>query len=124
MVEGLITQGQQHTMSHLGLGEESTFLQALKDAGMIGAKSWGLNSGSQSHVSPRRGSLVLGGYDKSSIEGPTYDYPIAKPNLVNNRPCPLQVYVTRMNIHVQNGNKTDQKEIVTAANKVKVCIEP
>ena len=67
--QGIIDSGLQHTTSHIGLAETSTFLQSLKDTGLIGARSWGLNSGSQSYATPRDGSLVLGGFDQASIDG-------------------------------------------------------
>jgi hypothetical protein len=126
MIEGLITQGQEHTMSHLGLGEDSSLLQALKDANLIGANSWGLNSGSRSSLAPRDGSLVLGGYDEASVEGPFFTYPIAKPDLLNSRPCPLQVQITEMNLTIQNGktNQTSFNNFFSQANKIPFCIEP
>ena len=126
MIEGLITQGQQHTASHIGLGEKSTLLQSLKSAGMIGARSWGLNAGSRSYSLPRDGSLVLGGYDESSVDGPFYNYSIATPNLLNNRPCPLQVAVTGMTLHVSNGSGslTRTNDFLSQANALRVCIEP
>jgi hypothetical protein len=126
MIEGLITQGQQHTTSHIGLGEQSTLLQSLKDVGLIGAKSWGLNAGSQSYLFPRDGSLVLGGYDESSVDGPFFNYSIAKPNMLNNRPCPLQISITVMTLKVSNGNgsATRTKDFFSVANKLPVCIEP
>jgi hypothetical protein len=39
MVEGLITQSQQHTTSRLGLAEQSALLQTLKNSSLIGARS-------------------------------------------------------------------------------------
>jgi hypothetical protein len=39
MTEGLITQGQNHTTSRLGLGIESELLKDLVNAGMIPGKS-------------------------------------------------------------------------------------
>jgi hypothetical protein len=122
MIEGLVTQGHQHTMSHLGLAESSTFLQSLKDAGMIAARSWGFNAGSQSYSAPRHGSLVLGGYDEESVNGNFYDYDIAVPDVpLNNRPCPLKVTIIGMSLTVMNTTPT---EIVSPANKFGACIEP
>jgi hypothetical protein len=124
MIEGLITQGQQHTTSHIGLAEDSILLQSLKDAGSIGAKSWGLNVGSQSYLFPRDGSLVLGGYDQASVDGPFFSYNIAHPNMLNRRPCPLQIMVTQMTLKVQNANLTSEKDYIDVSNKLQVCIEP
>lgn len=126
MTEALITQGQQHTTSHIGLGEQSTLLQFLEKMGLIAARSWGLNSGSQSYLFPRDGSLVLGGYDESSVDGPFFNFTIAKPNLLNGRPCPLQISITDMTLKVSNGNGsvTQTKDFFSNANKLPACIEP
>lgn len=123
-VEGAISAGQQHTTGHLGLAEKSAFLQALKDADLIAARSWGLNSGSQSDRSPRGGSLVLGGYDEGSIEGRFYNYTIARSKL-KGRPCPLQVALTGLTLRVSNGNGTvATRDWPTRANELNVCLEP
>jgi|SRR3569833_186646 len=120
MVEGLISQGQESTSSHLGLAEKSTLLQSLKDAGLIAARSWGMNSGSQSYLLPRSGNIVLGGRDEASIDGPVYTFNIASPNTLNNRPCPLQVTITEMTFTVRNTSLS----YVDRSNKLPVCIEP
>ncbi|RSL39424.1 hypothetical protein CEP54_016325 [Fusarium duplospermum] len=125
MLQGLITQGQQHTMSHVGLAETSTLLQSLKDEGLIGARSWSLDSGSQSFAAPRNGSLVLGGYDASKLDGGWIAFPIPESNLVRKRPCPLQVSITEMSftVHVgRDGAKT--KTPVKRDNPLVACIEP
>lgn len=126
MVEGLVTQGQQSSLNHIGLGENSILLTALKDAGLIGALSWGLNSGSQSAELPRDGNLVLGGYDDASIDGNVNYYDIADPNLVNQRPCPLQITLAGLSVTVEGGDGDDQdvKSYVPKSGKYKVCIEP
>jgi hypothetical protein len=121
MIEGLITQGQESTTSHLGLAESSPLLQSLKDAGLIGARSWGLNAGSQSFSAPRVGSLVLGGYDEESIQGDFYSFDIPVPNPpLNGRPCPLKVTITNLTLTVRNVSTG----IVGLANKLMACIEP
>ncbi|KAH6881160.1 hypothetical protein B0T10DRAFT_411334 [Thelonectria olida] len=125
MIEGLISQGQQHTMSHIGLAETSTLLHSLKDAGLIAAKSWGLDSGSQSFMAPRNGSLVLGGYDDSGFDGGWFTYPISKSNMVRERTCPLQVQITQMSFKVQIGQDTPKEETpVSGGNPLTACIEP
>ncbi|TVY74953.1 hypothetical protein Focb16_v004398 [Fusarium oxysporum f. sp. cubense] len=125
MLQGLISEGQQHTMSHIGLAETSTLLQSLKDAKLIRAKSWGLDAGSQSFTAPRNGSLVLGGYDASSIGEGWFSYEIPKSNLVRERSCPLQVQITQMELDVQVGqNKIPVERPVTGGSPLAACIEP
>ena len=121
MLEGLITQGHQHSSSHLGLGETSSLLQSLKDTGVIGARSWGFDAGSQSYLQPQDGSLILGGYDDSAFDENLYTYKIAVPNMLNDRPCPLQVQVESMIITV---NGTKSKDYSDEVIKQKHCIEP
>ncbi|KAK4249857.1 hypothetical protein C7999DRAFT_29726 [Corynascus novoguineensis] len=126
IVEGLATQGQQSSLSHIGLGEKSTLLRAFKDAGLIGALSWGLNAGSQSFEFPRDGNLVLGGYDDASIDGNVNYYDIAVPNLINDRPCPLQISLLGLNITVENGDgsEPDEQNYLQRSGKFPVCVEP
>jgi hypothetical protein len=125
MLEGLISEGQQHAMSHIGLAEASTLLQSLKDADLVGAKSWGLDAGSQSFNAPRNGSLVLGGYDASSFEGGWFSYDIPKLNLVRKRSCPLQVQITHIELTAQIGRNTSRSESpITPGNPLTACIEP
>ena len=125
MVQGLISQGQQHTMSHIGLAESSTLLQSLKSEDLIGARSWGLDAGSQSFAAPRNGSLVLGGYDASSFEGGWFSYDLPKSNLVRERSCPLQVQVTEIKLTAQVGRSKPSVEWPVAGGLPLIaCIEP
>jgi hypothetical protein len=122
MPEGLITEGQNHTTSHLGLGKDSKLLNELVDAGMISGRSWGLNSGSQSVMYPRDGNLVLGGYDESSVKDSfvNYDmnYPVAEGP--GGHDCPLQVIIESM---VLKSAETEF-ELWDNSSLITVCIEP
>lgn len=69
-----ITEGTNFTAGHLGLGKDSVFLHHLKDAGKIPSLGSGLNAGSQCILSPRRGNIVLGGWDAASVTGAFYSY--------------------------------------------------
>jgi hypothetical protein len=125
MLQGLISQGQQHTMSHLGLAEASTLLESLKDANLIGAKSWGLDAGSQSFTAPRNGSLILGGYDAASFNEGWFTYNIPTSNLVRERSCPLQVEITEMAFTVRTeGKKSTTKTSASGGHPFTACIEP
>lgn len=130
MPVGLITSGQQSTASHLGLASGSVLLQMLKDADLIAARSFGLNVGSQSAVRPRRGSLVLGGYDQASIASSFTHFDISNPDEMQDRNCPLQVSVTRMTLELSStdstrGNGTGlSRPIIERADPTRFCIEP
>jgi hypothetical protein len=129
MVVGLITGGQQSTASHLGLASGSVFLQALKDNGLITALSFGLDVGSQSTKFPRRGSLVLGGYDQARFTGSSYEYNVTA-DIRNRRYCPVQVPVTKIDmIRSFWDNETNQLQTVntpvtTETSGPTYCIEP
>jgi hypothetical protein len=127
-VEGLVTQGEQHSSSHLGLASQSDLLASLKDSGLIGARSFGINAGSQSILHPRDGNLVLGGYDDSSIDGNLVPFSIATTNVIDNvleRPCPLQVSVSGLTITVQtNSSNAVSRDYSDQAKRFPACIEP
>ncbi len=126
MVQGLATGGQQSSLSHLGLGEQSELLGALKKAELIGARSWGLDSGSQSVLHPRDGSLILGGFDQGAYTGSLWDFATHEneTNELQDRPCPLQVTVSKLVINVNNANNADSKTYEDTTNPSKYCIEP
>ncbi len=126
---GLITGGQMSTNSHFGLADESTILDTLVEKGLIKSRSWGLNSGSQSVLFPRPGSLILGGLDQSSLAGRLYDYQVKEK--VRNRWCPLQVKVTGLRITAQifnprlNVTETKEETLVESSNSWDAaCLEP
>jgi len=123
MPEGLITEGQNHTTSHLGLGIESELLDQLVNIGMIPARSWGLNSGSQSVMNARDGSLVLGGYDEGSVKDNFVDYDINYPIAEGSggRDCPLQVTIEQMILRLAGGTDIS---LWDESSPVISCVEP
>ncbi|GAB1314687.1 hypothetical protein MFIFM68171_04897 [Madurella fahalii] len=131
MTVGLITSGQQSTASHLGLASGSVLLETLKNMGLIGARSFGLNVGSQSVLFPKRGSLVLGGYDQVSPAGSFAQFAISNPDQIHERHCPLQVSVTGMTLSMERTNNTagnstslQSVPIIQRADPMRFCIEP
>lgn len=97
----------------------------MKDAGLIAARSWGLNSGSQSYSSPRDGSLVLGGYDQASIDGDFhFTRDVVSGGVVNKRRCPLQVTLSGLTMIVDGPKGSKSYAYAVAASKVTVCLEP
>jgi len=125
-VAALFSDGNVSTSSHLGLAAGSTLLHDLKENGLIGSNSWGLNAGSKSLQSPRAGSLVLGGFDEASIAGSFFEYGVKSPDKLENRYCPLQVLVTGLAITAKGANMTKpvSRTFVSNANKWMACIEP
>lgn len=123
MPEGLITQGQNYTTSHLGLGIDSELLEQLVNIGMIPAKTWGLNPGSQSVVNPRDGNLVLGGFDQASVKDyfVNYDmnYPMAESS--GGRDCPLQVTIQQLILRPVGGSDISLSD---ESSPIPSCVEP
>ena len=100
-LEGLVTQGQNHSLTHIGMGNESVLLTEMVHQGMIAGKAWGLNAGSQSYFSPREGSFVLGGRDDNSYEGNLIEFPLnSGERPVTRRKCPVQVAATDLIIRM------------------------
>lgn len=129
MVVGFISAGQKSTASHLGLAKGSIFLQTLKDQGLIAARSFALDVGSQSTEFPRRGSLVLGGYDRGSYAASSYrEFSVG--DKVGERFCPLQVPVTQITMTGTRIDPTTGKEkttssvVQTRSSNSLFCLEP
>jgi len=130
MVIGFLSAGQKSTASHLGLAKGSIFLQALKEQGLIAARSFALDVGSQSIQFPRAGSLVLGGYDRASYAAPSYkEFPISDGE-VGKRFCPLQVPVTQITLtgtgvdSITGKEKTVSSVVQTRSSNTLFCLEP
>lgn len=51
----------------IGMGRSSTFIKALADANRTSSNTWSLFWGTEVTKTPRDGSLIIGGYDKSLI---------------------------------------------------------
>ncbi|KAK3900292.1 hypothetical protein C8A05DRAFT_36076 [Staphylotrichum tortipilum] len=130
MVVGFLSVGQKSTASHLGLALGSVLLQTLKDQDLIAARSFSIDAGSQSIQFPRRGSLVLGGYDRASYVASSYrEYPVNS-GRVGERYCPLQVPVTQINmtgirVDPRTGEEhTISSVILTRSSNTPFCLEP
>ncbi|KAK5651841.1 hypothetical protein OQA88_11610 [Cercophora sp. LCS_1] len=100
-LEGVVTQGTNHSLHHIGLGGESSLLTELVDKDVITGRSWSVNVGSTSYLFPREGSLVLGGKDDNSYEGNLIYFPFNRGERpVKQRQCPLQVSTTDLTIRM------------------------
>lgn len=117
----VITEGMNFTAGHLGLGRQSTLLKHLKNSNMIPSLSFGLNAGSQSILSPRDGSLVLGGYDKASPISSFYSYPMNYSDTIAGRYCPLQVHIQNLQLVLQGIGPI---ELIGEGDGHYACIEP
>ncbi|CAO2657867.1 Nn.00g071270.m01.CDS01 [Neocucurbitaria sp. VM-36] len=117
----VITEGANFSDGHLGLGKHSALLKQLKDSGIIPSLGFGLNAGSQSIEAPREGSLVLGGYDGSSVRGTFTNYPMDYPDTLARRYCPLQVQIQGLQL-LLDGREPIQ--LIGEGDEHAACIEP
>lgn len=96
---------QFDTQANIGLGRNSTILNALKDAGHVASRTysywWGLDTTSSSVAMD--GQLVLGGYDSAKIMGPNVTLPLQPWTLT----CPSGMYVTVTGLVLEFPNGTD-----------------
>ncbi|KAL2122259.1 hypothetical protein VTJ04DRAFT_2714 [Mycothermus thermophilus] len=119
-----VKEGENHSMHHLGLGDNSNFLHSLVEPGLI-LPQWSLNVGSRSAEYPRSGALVLGGYDKNGIEGSFVTYSIKEPGVgLVQRPCPLQTKMTKVVVNISVNGTSRQVEPYDPTNVPGACIEP
>lgn len=125
LLEGLVVEGQNHSLPHIGVGSDSSLLTELVDRGVITGRSWGLNAGSQSYTSPREGSLVLGGKDDNSFEGNLVDFPFGRGERpVKRRQCPLQIAATDLTIRMSvNGTELTPLSYSDSTVTSGFCIE-
>lgn len=110
-------------MMALGLGPNSTILNVLKNAGLIGSRTWSLFyglKGSQS-ASQLNGSLVLGGYDGAKVSGTKYTQSLT----TDNDACATQMVVTITDMTLNFPNGTDVSIMGTSkSSAITACIDP
>ncbi|KAL1838435.1 hypothetical protein VTJ49DRAFT_2658 [Mycothermus thermophilus] len=127
-VQAWVIQGGNHSANHLGLADDSAFLQGMVEAGLIGREPvWGLNMGSRSVEHPRDGSLVLGGMDGNSFEGALVPFPLRKAGegAGVKRDCPLQVNLKKLSVGISfGGTNTTTVDFDDDISDTIVCIEP
>ncbi|KAL8903485.1 MAG: hypothetical protein Q9207_003898 [Kuettlingeria erythrocarpa] len=105
--------------SGLPLGQNSSFLAAVTEARVAPSSIWGLDAGDRS-LSPRDGSLVVGGYDTSRIVGDLTTFPIGNWTKL---PCPLQVTVTEV-WYFTPGTSTRNSLFDSNTTSMTACVEP
>jgi hypothetical protein len=116
---GFDVGGILDTQSNIGLGRNSTLLNALRETGQISSRTysfwWGLNSASTSNSMD--GQLVLGGYDAAKVTGPNITQKLL-PSAVG---CGSGMYltVTNMILGFPNGTKAD----MFAPSTLSACIQ-
>jgi hypothetical protein len=112
------------SQSQLGLGRNSSFLRALESAGNIGTKAysifWGLVGGPAEKQT--RGSLILGGLDRSLIADQNDNFTAS---LYQGSKCGTGMVVTISDILLNWPNGTDTSIFMGSQSAaIQACISP
>ena len=89
----------------LGLGPNSTVLNALKSSGRIASRSWGMFWGRTGGTSTTKldGNFVFGGYDRAKVQGKNYTKALNE----QKSSCSTQLTVTITDMVLNFPNGTD-----------------
>ncbi|KAM0553327.1 hypothetical protein ACHAPJ_007340 [Fusarium lateritium] len=113
-----------YTLLHpLGLGSDSTYLNALKAAGTISSRVWSIFWGRMWVKTPINGSLVLGGYDEEKVIGKNYTAPLVYDDYTGTPGCWTGMKVTVSDIRVNFRDGSD-KSIFPSNTALPCCIVP
>lgn len=108
------------SMNSLGVGRESTFLQALVKTGAISSKTWSLFYGlaGENDYSQMDGTAVFGGYDKAKIVDESQGH-TRKHNFNSNCRTGMVVIVSGIDVGFVNG--TEQN---VYPSQMQMCLDP
>ncbi|CAG1969860.1 unnamed protein product [Fusarium graminearum] len=113
-----------YTMLHpLGLGSNSTYLNALKEAGKISSRVWSIFWGRMWVKTPIDGSLVLGGYDEEKVIGKNYTAPLVYDDYTGTAGCWTGMEITLSDIRVNFRDGSDES-IFPSNTALPCCIVP
>jgi hypothetical protein len=116
---GFDVGGPFDTQANIGLGRNSTLLNALRESERINSRTysfwWGRNSASSANSMD--GQLVLGGYDAAKVTGPN----ITQKLLPSTVGCGSGMYltVTNMVLGFPNGTKAE----MLSPSTISACIQ-
>lgn len=111
--------GPQDRQAVLGLGQNSTLLQRLKDENLIASRTWsywwGIDNPESS--SAMDGHLVLGGYDAAKAVGIPYTQPLQPPSVA----CQSGMFVPITNMILRFPNDTSGD--INPSSSLIACIQ-
>ncbi len=111
-----------HTFLHaVGMGSNSTYLNALVKAGRIPSRVWSIFWGRMwTTAAPMDGALVLGGYDSEKVTGKNYTMPL---DYSETSGCwtGMKVTVSDLIVNFANG---DEQSVMPQNTAVQCCIVP
>lgn len=109
----------------MGLGRNSTFVNAFFAKGAIPSKAWGLALGWQG-AEPKNqadGSLVLGGYDSAKTNGLNFTYPFAEDASESKCPGGLVVTISTVTLNLANGSPSSLLP-PSGGSALRACLDP
>ena len=113
-----------YTMLHpLGLGSNSTYLNAMREAGQLASRVWSIFWGRMWVDNPIDGALVLGGYDENKVIGDNYTAPLVYDDHDSPNGCWTGMKLTLSDIRV-NFREGSEKSILPKNTALPVCIVP
>ncbi|OTA70140.1 acid protease [Hypoxylon sp. EC38] len=122
---GIPTSAWDHgyTILHaMGLGRNSTILNALLQTGQISSRMWSIYWGRMwvDDNSAVDGSIVFGGYDQQKTIGKNYTQPL---DFSENTGCwtGMKVHISSVRLNFRNG---DDQELVDHNSEIDACIVP
>ncbi|KAF5022906.1 hypothetical protein F66182_5025 [Fusarium sp. NRRL 66182] len=111
-------------LNPLGLGRNSTYLNALRTAGKISSRVWSIFWGRMWVTNSMDGHLVLGGYDQAKVFGENYTAPLVYSEGHDGSPgCPTGMKITISDI-VVNFRGGSSESIFAPNTALPCCIDP
>ncbi|CAM1510624.1 Fc.00g009590.m01.CDS01 [Cosmosporella sp. VM-42] len=113
-----------YTMLHaLGLGSNSTYLNALQSAGDLPSRVWSIFWGRMWIDNPIDGSVVLGGYDEEKVIGKNYTAPLDYDDYTGTGGCwtGMKVIVSDIRLNFRDGS---DESIFPSSTALPVCLVP
>lgn len=105
----------------IGLGANSTMLNALKNSGKIISRSWSFFYGIVGGSTRANGQLMFGGYDASKVSGSGSEHTISPPT----SPCPTKLVVTVQGMVLRFANETEVNIFgESQSSALAVCLIP
>lgn len=111
------------TLHPLGLGSNSTYLNALHKAGKIGSRVFSIFWGRVWDEYPIDGALVVGGYDKEKTIGPNFTAPLDYGDFGDPSGCWTGIKVQITDIQLNNPDGSDVS-LMSSSAKMPACIVP
>jgi hypothetical protein len=108
-------------MNSIGLGRNSTILNALFNSGVIASRSWSVFGGlmGADSIHQMDGNLVFGGYDTAKFTGDNYTE-----RIVDNRACPTSLVATVVDISIMASGQPLSLLGQQLGSAVRFCVDP